>query len=379
MAKIVPQGYANINAYDEGDNYLKLLEYIDRYGDVRRDISRRRDEGLSTAFDNLLGVINTGAIDSEAEYDKVYGEYTALMDEVNKSDNLGLQAAYKSLGTVMESEQGSIQIFEKGFESISQQMTNTTDLLHRDSEIWNHDYISSLDADDINDLVTKFDTMAAQVGYDPTTGKIEKRRGYTKNGVNISQIENHLQFGQNRLKNIEEGLRNKLSKEEWEFIRSNPSNDKFDEERLFQKQETLKLYKEATTQSRNYDRFLNMFEVDKENSIQSIIKNGISHGVAGASELNNDLLGMVGDASLFADFIAQTPELISEKGAYVRGKKERLRELKAKIDTKTATPEEILEYQNNPLLPTEESILVFSDMYDDMMDSIQKKKDEQTF
>ena len=40
MAKIVPQGYANINAYDEGDNFFKLLEYIDRYGsrvDARRE------------------------------------------------------------------------------------------------------------------------------------------------------------------------------------------------------------------------------------------------------------------------------------------------------------------------------------------------------
>ena len=37
MAKIVPQGYSNINAYDEGDNYLQLLQYLDKFGNVYQE------------------------------------------------------------------------------------------------------------------------------------------------------------------------------------------------------------------------------------------------------------------------------------------------------------------------------------------------------
>ena len=34
------------------------------------------------------------------------------MEQVDKSDNPGIKLAYETLGTVMESEQGSIKIFE---------------------------------------------------------------------------------------------------------------------------------------------------------------------------------------------------------------------------------------------------------------------------
>jgi len=49
MAKIVPQGYANINAYDEGDNYLQLLQYLDKFGNVYQEKKNEKiQEGVSS-------------------------------------------------------------------------------------------------------------------------------------------------------------------------------------------------------------------------------------------------------------------------------------------------------------------------------------------
>lgn len=380
MAKIVPQGYANINAYDEGDNYFKLLEYIDRYGAAKRDIKDKRDVNLSNSFDTILNAVNTGAIDTMPEFDKFQGEYNSLMEDVNRSDNPAIKLGYETLGTVMESERSSVEIFEKGFESISNVMSDSSNLMNKKSDTWNYESINGLDAQGINALVTDLDTMAAQVGYDRASGKIAKYKGYTNNGVNIAQIEDQLNFGYNRLKNVEETLRGKgkLTQEEWDFIVSNPSNEALDSERTFVKEKSFELYKDATAQTRGYNKLLDMLDVDKTQSIQQIIDKGKESGIMGMGEVADMAFGMTGDVSLFNTFLASTPNYIAGEGAIVKSKKARLKELEMKANNNTITQAELDEYRNNPITPTEESILVFADMYDDLIEGVQEKHNEQT-
>ena len=380
MAKIVPQGYANINAYDEGDNYFKLLEYIDRYGAAKRDIKDKRDVNLSNSFDTILNAVNTGAIDTMPEFDKFQGEYNSLMEDVNRSDNPAIKLGYETLGTVMESERSSVGIFEKGFESIADVMSDSSNLMNKKSDIWNYESINGLDAQGISALVADLDTMAAQVGYDPTNGKIAKYKGYTKNGVNIAQIENQLNFGYNRLKNVEETLRGKgkLTQEEWKFIASNPTNKELDTVRNNVKETSLNLYNDATAQTRHYNKLLDMLDVDSNNSIYKIIEEGKASGIAGTGEMMDMGFGMTGDVGLFNSFLAETPNYIAGQGAIVKSKKKRLRELEMKANDNTITEAELDEYRNNPITPAEESILVFSDMYDDLIEGVQEKHNEQT-
>ena len=380
MAKIVPKGYADIGAYDEQDSFFTLLEYIDRYGAAKRNVEEKRDANLSNSFETILNAVNTGAIDTALEFDKFQGQYNSLMDNVNRSGNPAIKLGYETLGSVMDSERSSVEIFEKGFESISNVMSDSSNLMNKKSDVWNYEYINGLDAQGISALVADLDTMAAQVGYDPTNGKIAKYKGYTKNGVNVAQIEDQLNFGYNRLKNVEETLRGKgkLTQEEWKFIASNPTNKELDAVRNNVKETSLNLYNDATAQTRHYNKLLDMLDVDSNNSIYKIIEEGKASGITGMGEMEDMAFGMTGDVGLFNSFLAKTPNYIAGKGAIVKSKKKRLRELEMKANNNTITQAELDEYRSNPITPAEESILVFSDMYDDLIEGIQEKHTEQT-
>ena len=91
MAKIVPQGYANINAYDEGDNFFKLLEYIDRYGS-RVDARREQKENNNIAGLNLLTGLTENAVNS-SDIENIQNIYKNTIDTNYVSSNPQYNAA----------------------------------------------------------------------------------------------------------------------------------------------------------------------------------------------------------------------------------------------------------------------------------------------
>jgi hypothetical protein len=76
MAKIVPQGYADIQQYSETDDYLKLLEYLSNIGET---YSESRDE-LVAETKSAMAYLNS-AIDNATSVD----ELTSASDLYNNT------------------------------------------------------------------------------------------------------------------------------------------------------------------------------------------------------------------------------------------------------------------------------------------------------
>ena len=150
MAKIVPQGYANINAYDEGDNFFKLLEYIDRYGS-RVDARREQKEGNDvSSMEYLLQKIESAP--SINELNQYKNQYSTIIDPNYVSDN-NLYNLYKSeVDSKITSQENNLNEINKLASNFYIKMTSTdnqvgTSLLNMDRDsIYNY-YDSMSDED----------------------------------------------------------------------------------------------------------------------------------------------------------------------------------------------------------------------------------------
>ena len=85
MAKIVPQGYADIGAYDEKDSFLKLLEMADKMHSTYQGVKQEKEGNAITGMDYLLQ--NIGNASSMAEVNNYKQQFNTFIDDNYISDN----------------------------------------------------------------------------------------------------------------------------------------------------------------------------------------------------------------------------------------------------------------------------------------------------
>lgn len=156
MAKIVPQGYANINAYDEGDNFFKLLEYIDRYGS-RVDARREQKENNNIAGLSLLNELTANAVNS-SDIENIQNIYKNTIDTNYVSSNPQYNAAVDIFDLQLENK--STRINE--METSSQEFANN---LYSTNNVFNTN-ILNMDA-------TQLETLFKEMNKDEVSGWIK--------------------------------------------------------------------------------------------------------------------------------------------------------------------------------------------------------------
>jgi len=156
MAKIVPQGYANINAYDEGDNFFKLLEYIDRYGS-RVDARREQKENNNIAGLSLLNDLTANAVNS-SDIENIQNIYKNTIDTNYVSSNPQYNAAVDIFDLQLENK--STRINE--METSSQEFANN---LYSTNNVFNTN-ILNMDA-------TQLETLFKEMNKDEVSGWIK--------------------------------------------------------------------------------------------------------------------------------------------------------------------------------------------------------------
>jgi hypothetical protein len=128
MAKIVPQGYANINAYDEGDNFFKLLEYIDRYGS-RVDARREQKENNNIAGLDLLTGLTQNAVNS-TDIENIKNIYKNTIDTNYVSSNPQYNAAVDIFDLQLENKSTRINEMETSSQEFANNLYSTNNVFN---------------------------------------------------------------------------------------------------------------------------------------------------------------------------------------------------------------------------------------------------------
>ena len=85
MAKIVPQGYADIQQYDETDDYFKVLDYLTNIGNTYREVKQEHENSQIQAM-TTAGSLVAGA-NSPEQLTLVKNSINSIIDENYISDN----------------------------------------------------------------------------------------------------------------------------------------------------------------------------------------------------------------------------------------------------------------------------------------------------
>ena len=152
MAKIVPQGYANINAYDEGDNYFKLLEYLDKYG---ANLESRKNQTLNytnEAYNDLLPLLDR--ISSEESLMGVENSFSALNEKSQKINNPMLGVKRDALGAVINDKRKQFNSYKKGMQDIVNEYGSTTSILNPSMLKDNWDQIENIGFEKMGDYLS---------------------------------------------------------------------------------------------------------------------------------------------------------------------------------------------------------------------------------
>ena len=156
MAKIVPQGYANINAYDEGDNFFKLLEYIDRYGS-RVDARREQKENNNIAGLNLLNDLTANAVNS-SDIENIQNIYKNTIDTNYVSSNPQYNAAVDIFDLQLENKSTRINEMETSSQEFANDLYSTDNVFKTN--------ILNMDA-------TQLETLFKEMNKDEVSGWIK--------------------------------------------------------------------------------------------------------------------------------------------------------------------------------------------------------------
>ena len=156
MAKIVPQGYANINAYDEGDNFFKLLEYIDRYGS-RVDARREQKENNNIAGLNLLTGLTENAVNS-SDIENIQNIYKNTIDTNYVSSNPQYNAAVDIFDLQLENKSTRINEMETSSQEFANDLYSTDNVFKTN--------ILNMDA-------TQLETLFKEMNKDEVSGWIK--------------------------------------------------------------------------------------------------------------------------------------------------------------------------------------------------------------
>ena len=156
MAKIVPQGYANINAYDEGDNFFKLLEYIDRYGS-RVDARREQKENNNIAGLNLLNDLTANAVNS-SDIENIQNIYKNTIDTNYVSSNPQYNAAVDIFDLQLENKSTRINEMETSSQEFANNLYSTDNVFKTN--------ILNMDA-------TQLETLFKEMNKDEVSGWIK--------------------------------------------------------------------------------------------------------------------------------------------------------------------------------------------------------------
>ena len=156
MAKIVPQGYANINAYDEGDNFFKLLEYIDRYGS-RVDARREQKENNNIAGLNLLTGLTENAVNS-SDIENIQNIYKNTIDTNYVSSNSQYNAAVDIFDLQLENKSTRINEMETSSQEFANDLYSTDNVFKTN--------ILNMDA-------TQLETLFKEMNKDEVSGWIK--------------------------------------------------------------------------------------------------------------------------------------------------------------------------------------------------------------
>ena len=374
MAKIVPQAqYADIGAYNELDDYRDVMEILSAFsGEVSKAKESHKND-ISGVQRTIFDILNQGQVTSPEMLESLTNQYKVLSGDINKLDSPELSFTQSAIGGLLENEQSGFKIFDEGFDKAYNMDQDSSKILSRNAtpDVWNKDVIENLSVNEIRSMVTDFSNMSASVGFDRSTGKINtKYKTANKYNWTTQHVENYLQFASGRLQNIKDAKLNVFSDEEWEYIMTDPSNVDFDKIRDRTLTIAMKDIEDRTRMDRAYGKVLNDLKFNKINTLGEIIDNGMKDSDTKDvwGEESDELASNMG-GNLFAQFIGLTPDAITEGAAAVRGKKEHNLRLQQKRENNL----DISGKEELPISPYEERLLTFSDLYDDMIDSITTK------
>ena len=116
MAKIVPQGYADINQYTETDSYFKLLEYLDRFGQTYQNVKQQQSTDISNGFQNLVKLLPE--VSSQETLDSLKNQYTNLSTRATKTNDETLKLTSQAVGDIINTTQTGFEDFKNVFSNV---------------------------------------------------------------------------------------------------------------------------------------------------------------------------------------------------------------------------------------------------------------------
>ncbi len=156
MAKIVPQGYADINQYTETDGYFKLLEYLDRFGQTYT-AAKKEKENNNIAGLSLLNNLTANAVNS-SDIENIQNIYKNTIDTNYVSSNPQYNAAVDIFNLQLENKSTRINEMETSSQEFANNLYSTDNVFKTN--------ILNMDA-------TQLETLFKEMNKDEVSGWIK--------------------------------------------------------------------------------------------------------------------------------------------------------------------------------------------------------------
>ena len=232
MAKIVPQGYANIQQSNETNDYLLLMQYLDSLAGQYKDIKQNQITRVNSGLQELLNHINEGFIDSDEDMQMMKNHYNSLKKEAYGTNDAVTENAFDRFGNIIEKEEDDFKMYKQGVDEFmtwydidrfSQLYTPDGQLDIEKLQQWDEGQIAGF-----NEITNKYMSMKSKLGYNPATQQFinPKYANYSvtdknNNTVKGSDLQAKMMEMDNLITKIGYGLTNVISPEEVNLIANN--------------------------------------------------------------------------------------------------------------------------------------------------------------
>ena len=387
MAKIVPGlQTTDLGLYDEFDDYMDVLDFLTRVGQTYTDVSARQNNESKDYLNSLLTLINDGYVSSSADMSKMEEQYTASQENIDTDDAM-IGMLNTAVGSAINQGKTRIGMHEKSFNNLYTMATDVNNMLSQnpDESVYNHKAMEDMPMKYLHATMASFQTNAAGVGFDFTTGKMsEKFKNYMgEGGWNTNQMGTYIMNTYNKLMTIKKAKRNQISNEEWEYMLTNPSLTEFGEVSKNIVSDADNNIKNTSSRISAAKKALNSIEIGYDSTLYDIINKGLSEAESEDeadvfNDTRNNIQAEFGDLESFNSFMQYSPDLLRSKADEARKKSERRAELDLKLNEFGLTEEEEEEYNAVYTTPAEDALISFGDTYDKIISGLRTSMEEDT-
>ena len=335
MAKIVPQGYSDIQQSNQMNDYLTLIQYLDSLAGTYKDIQQNQVASVNSGLTDILEYIESGHIGSNADMTQIKNQYNSLKSEAYGTNNTTTEHAYERVGTILNNEETDFNRYKEGVDEFMQwydidrfaQMYNEDGTLDITKlQEWDEGQIAGF-----NEITNKYNTMKTKLGWDPANQQFinTKYGNYSVidlagNTVKGSDIQAKMLEMDNFITKMGHGLLNVISAEELSLIANNTiSAEKFTGIASQGIDESLARINKSQGNRDKYNMLLNTLEENKLQSIESTLRY-----VASTQDPNGDMMTWINDysnenfgAQGWIDFTQVTPGDLEERANNLIAKK----------------------------------------------------------